>query len=327
MQGPLRDCVVFFSPKLEVRSLPFFLLPERGSLISLFAEQIDRQAFATIVEDLGGFVARQYSASVTHFVHSGLKASESFKDFRAAKNDGAYIVHPRWIEEVRLPFPLRFSPSLPNFLRRSSSAVALRRTPPRATFLTPSTLAREVSSSTSACPSPPTPPHHRLARKACRGTPRRARSPFEELRTGTTRCRRLLSGGADLFLLPQDRRETRRLGGSLPSISMQTSPNLSRPLPLHQSPVVVVRIRRPPRSQTRRLLTTRPSTRPSTALLPTNSRLNHTPPLPPFPLTLPRRPSTPSPARPSTRPPTASTFPRFVPKLSVLPAERRARLS
>ncbi|BGP20145.1 hypothetical protein JCM10213_000770 [Rhodosporidiobolus nylandii] len=76
-RGPLGDCVVYFSPKIE----------------------IDRQRLATIVQDLGGVAARQYSASVTHLVHCGPKASESFKDFKLAKNDGAHIVHPRWVEE------------------------------------------------------------------------------------------------------------------------------------------------------------------------------------------------------------------------------------
>ncbi|GAA5942347.1 hypothetical protein JCM3775_003230 [Rhodotorula graminis] len=77
VHGPLGDCVVFFSSKVDV----------------------DRQALASIVQDLGGVAARQYSQSVTHFVFAGVKATESFKDFKLAKADGAHIVHPRWIEE------------------------------------------------------------------------------------------------------------------------------------------------------------------------------------------------------------------------------------
>ncbi|GAA5850495.1 hypothetical protein JCM9279_001435 [Rhodotorula babjevae] len=77
MQGPLSDCVVFFSSKADV----------------------NRQELASIVQDLGGVAARQYSQSVTHCVFAGVKASEPSKDFKLAKADGAYIVHPRWIEE------------------------------------------------------------------------------------------------------------------------------------------------------------------------------------------------------------------------------------
>ncbi|GAA5892781.1 hypothetical protein JCM6882_000578 [Rhodosporidiobolus microsporus] len=77
MRGPLGDCVVFISPKIDV----------------------DRKHLASVVQDLGGVVTRQYSESVTHLIHFGSKATESFKDFRLAKNDGAFIVHPRWIEE------------------------------------------------------------------------------------------------------------------------------------------------------------------------------------------------------------------------------------
>ncbi|GAA6017709.1 hypothetical protein JCM10207_000471 [Rhodosporidiobolus poonsookiae] len=76
-RGPLSDCVVFISPKISV----------------------DRQHLATIVQDLGGVAAQAYNASVTHFVHHGPKSSESFKDFKQAKKDGATIVHPRWVEE------------------------------------------------------------------------------------------------------------------------------------------------------------------------------------------------------------------------------------
>ncbi|GAA5912934.1 hypothetical protein JCM8208_002407, partial [Rhodotorula glutinis] len=60
---------------------------------------VDRQELASIVQDLGGVAARQYSPSVTHFVFAGVKATESFKDFKLAKADGAHIVHPRWTEE------------------------------------------------------------------------------------------------------------------------------------------------------------------------------------------------------------------------------------
>ncbi|GAA5940149.1 hypothetical protein JCM1841_005964 [Sporobolomyces salmonicolor] len=77
LRGPLYDCVVFFSTKID----------------------INRQHLAHIVEDLGGTAARQYSDAVTHFVHSGTKASDSYKDFKAAKKAGALIVHPWWVEE------------------------------------------------------------------------------------------------------------------------------------------------------------------------------------------------------------------------------------
>ncbi|GAA6048683.1 hypothetical protein JCM3770_002019 [Rhodotorula araucariae] len=77
MQGPLSECVVFFSSKIDV----------------------DRQHLASVVQDLGGVAARQYSESVTHFIHAGVKASEPFKDFKVARADGAHIVHPHWIEE------------------------------------------------------------------------------------------------------------------------------------------------------------------------------------------------------------------------------------
>ncbi|GAA6039213.1 hypothetical protein JCM8097_000472 [Rhodosporidiobolus ruineniae] len=75
--GPLSDCVVFFSPKIE----------------------IDRKELGAVVQDLGGTAARQYSDSVTHLVHCGPKSSESFKEFRLAKKADIFIVHPRWVEE------------------------------------------------------------------------------------------------------------------------------------------------------------------------------------------------------------------------------------
>ncbi|GAA5896339.1 hypothetical protein JCM5296_002949 [Sporobolomyces johnsonii] len=77
LRGPLYDCVVFFSTKID----------------------INRQHLAHIVEDLGGTAARQYSDAVTHFIHAGPKASDSYKDLKAAKKAGALIVHPRWVEE------------------------------------------------------------------------------------------------------------------------------------------------------------------------------------------------------------------------------------
>ncbi|GAA6010634.1 hypothetical protein JCM11491_003003 [Sporobolomyces phaffii] len=84
--GPLSDCVVYFSTKAN----------------------IDRQSLADIVKDLGGTAARQYSDSVTHFVHfsdsssSAGSSKESYKDLKLAKSrvgQGCSIVHPRWIEE------------------------------------------------------------------------------------------------------------------------------------------------------------------------------------------------------------------------------------
>ncbi|BGO95748.1 hypothetical protein NBRC10512_001584 [Rhodotorula toruloides] len=77
MSGPLSDCVVFFSSKLDA----------------------DRQALASSVASLGGTVARQQADAVTHFVHAGTKANEPFRDFKQAKANGSFIVHPRWIEE------------------------------------------------------------------------------------------------------------------------------------------------------------------------------------------------------------------------------------
>ncbi|BGP27759.1 protein kinase activating protein dpb11 [Rhodotorula toruloides] len=79
MSGPLSDCVVFFSSKLDA----------------------DRQALASSVASLGGTVARQQSDVVTHFVHAGSKANEPFRDFKQAKANGASIVHPRWVEECQ----------------------------------------------------------------------------------------------------------------------------------------------------------------------------------------------------------------------------------
>jgi len=67
--------------------------------------QFDRQHLADIVKDLGGTAARQYSDSVTHFIHSDPpkgRAVESYKDLKLAKTNGCFIVHPRWVEEVRL---------------------------------------------------------------------------------------------------------------------------------------------------------------------------------------------------------------------------------
>ncbi|GAA5820926.1 hypothetical protein JCM11251_001880 [Rhodosporidiobolus azoricus] len=77
MRGPLGDCVVFFSTKIDV----------------------DRRHLASIVQDLGGTAARQYSNSVTHFVFFGSKVTESTKEFKQAKKRGVFIVHPRWVEE------------------------------------------------------------------------------------------------------------------------------------------------------------------------------------------------------------------------------------
>lgn len=65
--------------------------------------QADRQALASSVASLGGTVARQQADAVTHFVHAGTKANEPFRDFKQAKANGSFIVHPRWIEEVRIP--------------------------------------------------------------------------------------------------------------------------------------------------------------------------------------------------------------------------------
>lgn len=90
-------------------------MPARTKLTrSSFLLQVNRQELASTVQDLGGVAARQYSQSVTHFVFAGVKASESFRDFKLAKADGAHIVHPRWIEEVRPLFAASF------FLRSTS---------------------------------------------------------------------------------------------------------------------------------------------------------------------------------------------------------------
>ncbi|GJN94435.1 hypothetical protein Rhopal_007515-T1 [Rhodotorula paludigena] len=80
-QGPLGDCVVFFSTKLDV----------------------DRLHLASIIQDLGGTAARQYSDAVTHLICAGSKANEPYREFKSAKANGAHIVHPRWIEEADFP--------------------------------------------------------------------------------------------------------------------------------------------------------------------------------------------------------------------------------
>ncbi|BGP35488.1 protein kinase activating protein dpb11 [Rhodotorula toruloides] len=77
MPGPLSDCVMFFSSKLDA----------------------DRQSLTSSVANLGGTVARQQSDAVTHLVHAGTKANEPSREFKQAKANGSFIVHPRWIEE------------------------------------------------------------------------------------------------------------------------------------------------------------------------------------------------------------------------------------
>ncbi|GAA5863669.1 hypothetical protein JCM8547_003687 [Rhodosporidiobolus lusitaniae] len=77
MKGPLRNCVVFFSTKINV----------------------DRPHLAATVQDLDGYAAQSFSQAVTHLVHAGTKSSESFKEFKEAKKEGMAIVHPRWVEE------------------------------------------------------------------------------------------------------------------------------------------------------------------------------------------------------------------------------------
>lgn len=127
--GPLKECVVYFSTKSNVRTLYYLLCTIRRTLISnppcpsLRFKQIDRQTLANIVKDLGGTAVKQYSDAVTHFVYSDPAQSASssgagkkkqaaggssrpfeasYKDFKLAKaSPHCLIVHPRWIEEVR----------------------------------------------------------------------------------------------------------------------------------------------------------------------------------------------------------------------------------
>ncbi|GAA5967510.1 hypothetical protein JCM3765_004691 [Sporobolomyces pararoseus] len=101
IRGPLEDCVVYFSTK----------------------STFDRQSLANIVKDLGGTAARQYSDSITHFIHGSedatttITTTSSYKDLKLAKsNSNCQIVHPRWIQECgrtgsrisETDFPLTF---------------------------------------------------------------------------------------------------------------------------------------------------------------------------------------------------------------------------
>lgn len=51
---------------------------------------------------MAGEVRSAYSSEVTHLVHASKKSNDLFKEFKAARADRAFIVHPAWIEQVRL---------------------------------------------------------------------------------------------------------------------------------------------------------------------------------------------------------------------------------
>lgn len=53
-----------------------------------------------------------YSSEVTHLVHASKKSNESFKEFKSARSDKAFIVHPAWIEQVRDAFVVWFDSGL-----------------------------------------------------------------------------------------------------------------------------------------------------------------------------------------------------------------------
>ncbi|GAA6060788.1 hypothetical protein JCM10212_005437 [Sporobolomyces blumeae] len=120
VKGPLSDCVVYFSSK----------------------SNMDRQALAYVVQDLGGTAARQYSESVTHFVHSadGSRGSESYKDLKSAKAAGCALVHPKWVEECgrngsrapELDFPHTFDSRKGGQLLEAGMSMNGSPSPPRA---------------------------------------------------------------------------------------------------------------------------------------------------------------------------------------------------
>ncbi|BGP43583.1 protein kinase activating protein dpb11 [Rhodotorula kratochvilovae] len=154
MQGPLSDCVVFFSTKVDV----------------------ERQRLASTVQDLGGVAARQYSESVTHYIYSGVKASEPFKEFKLARADGAQIVHPRWIEECgrtqshvsEKDFPHTFNAKKGGQLFDAGMSMHAMTSSPRAS---PGAMSRETSREGALARSP-----SKLSLGAAAGSPRRSPS-------------------------------------------------------------------------------------------------------------------------------------------------------
>lgn len=76
----LDGCVIYTSKKLEG------IAPE----------------LQTIAEHLGARVAKQFDVeTVTHLIHQSSKVSETFREFRLARQANIHIVHPQWLFQCR----------------------------------------------------------------------------------------------------------------------------------------------------------------------------------------------------------------------------------
>lgn len=49
---------------------------------------------------MGALVVNKFNEDVTHLVHVGTRQSETSGESKRAKEHGAALVHPAWIQEV-----------------------------------------------------------------------------------------------------------------------------------------------------------------------------------------------------------------------------------
>ncbi|KAK4704573.1 DNA replication regulator DPB11, partial [Phenoliferia sp. Uapishka_3] len=143
--APLEGCVVLLSSKMK---------------------SSDKTTLYAIVETLGGKVLSKFSSDVTHFIHAGTRANESFKEFKT-RPDGLEIVHPQWVEECRKcqrrvsenDFPSLYDP------RKGRQLAGMVCSPPRASRQSSVRANSRAPSSAPTTHMPPPPlPHRRSSR-------------------------------------------------------------------------------------------------------------------------------------------------------------------
>ncbi|KAI8819393.1 BRCT domain-containing protein [Fimicolochytrium jonesii] len=92
--APLPACAI------DISLLPPNLL--EGVIICLSQRAAHRRPeVSTLAKQMGAQLLPAYNDACTHFIHEGKQVNEVFKDFKAAKRTGKYVVSPEWLRKCR----------------------------------------------------------------------------------------------------------------------------------------------------------------------------------------------------------------------------------